>query len=235
MGKEAKWAQLGSGWVGTPPPLPSLRRGRWARILRWAGWDLRREELEELQFIVPMATVPSIGQLGILSHRRADKVPHDSIADPTILDRRAGKRVPGGLRLHDYANLYVCARNPMMTKRRSQMGELCVLRVSTDVLDLPGVVVTDGNASSDYARFKPAPEGLVIVNRELTFAEYWTDPDRIEYFRKKFAKCAEVLVPNSVPPRFIDGAWVRNEEALRRFEALGVDLEVRVNGHLFSC
>jgi len=87
-----------------------------------------------------------------------------------IQDRRSRVVVPGGRPLHEYVNLYICARNPMLYKRRDQHRELCGLRVSTALLDAPNVIVADGNASSDYVRFEPAPKGLRIVDRELTFA-----------------------------------------------------------------
>lgn len=73
----------------------------------------------------------------------------------------------------------------MLFKRQSQRNEMCVLRISVDVLDLPGVVIADCNASSRYVRFAAAPSGLIIVNRQRVFAEDWTDPNRIEYYRKK--------------------------------------------------
>nr|VFJ98995.1 MAG: protein of unknown function (DUF4433) [Candidatus Kentron sp. LFY] len=72
-----------------------------------------------------------------------------------VQDRRNKIQVPGGMRLHQYANLYFDARNPMMYKRLAQVEVLCVLCVSTDVLNLPGVVITDQNAASDYVRFYP--------------------------------------------------------------------------------
>src|SRR2546425_137988 len=94
-----------------------------------------------------------------------------------IQRRRANVVVPGGRPLHEYACLYICGRNVMLYKRRGQHDRICVMQVVSDVLDLPGVVVTDANASSDYVRFSAAPAGLRIVDRELTLAESWTDAD----------------------------------------------------------
>jgi hypothetical protein len=162
-----------------------------------------------------------------------EKVTHESVAMEEIQNRRAKVVVPGGQRLHEYANLYICARNPMLYRRQSQHNELCVLRVSPDVLDLSGVVVTDGNASSGYVRFAAAPHGLSIVNRQLTFAEYWTDQDPVRYYQQKFAKCAEVLVPDRVDPRYFIGAYVSCDESLDRFRALGVSLTATINPYLF--
>ena len=169
---------------------------------------MERRDLDELHSIQPIANVPSILERGILSHNRARRVEHIDVAAPEVQDRRAEVVVPGGRRLHDYANLYFDARNPMMSRRRARHAELCVLRVSCDVLDLPGVVVTDGNASSGYIRFGAAADGLEFIDRELVFATWWTDADPFEQMRKKSARCAEVLVPHNVPAEYIMGAYV---------------------------
>ena len=150
-----------------------------------------------------------------------------------IQDRRAKVTIPGGKKLHEYANLYICARNPMMYKRQAQHEKLCVLRIHPDVIDLPGVVITDGNASGDYVRFSAAPKGLAIVDRDWTFAEYWTDPDQITEWKKKAAKCAEVLVPDRVNPRYITGAYVSCQEAMTTFQAQNTGISVVINSYLF--
>ena len=121
----------------------------------------------------------------------------------------------------------------MLYKRLDKRDQLCVLSVSTDVLDLDGVVVTDGNASSDYISFRSAPGGLEIVNKELAFAEFWTDPDPIVKYRKSAAKCAEVLVPDRVDPRYLRRAYVWREDVCARLRADAGALQVTVNRHLF--
>lgn len=194
---------------------------------------MERHELNELHYITPIANVSSILLHGILSHARAARTAHASVAMAEIQDRRSRVVVPGGRRLHEYANLYICVRNPMLFKRRPQFGEICVLSVSPAVLDLPGVVITDANASSDYCRFAPAPEGLRIVDRALTFADNWTDPNQIQYFQKKSAKCAEVLVPNRIDPRYLMVAYVADDRTKARFDALETRLTTEVNLHLF--
>jgi hypothetical protein len=194
---------------------------------------MERRELQELHYITPICNVPSILQRGLLSHVRAARVMHTSVAMQEIQDRRADVRVPGGRKLHEYVNLYICARNPMLYKRLSEREQLCVLSVSPDVLDLPGVAITDGNASGNYVRFAGGSGGLAIVNRDLTFADDWTDPDRIQYFRKKSAKCAEVLVPDQVDARYLQAAYVCNDGVGRRLQAEAQELRVEVNGHLF--
>jgi hypothetical protein len=195
---------------------------------------MTRAELKELHYITAVSNLPSIMKHGLLSHKRAEKVSHYSVAMPEIQERRAKKIVPGGRPLHDYVNLYICARNKMLSKVRDRHVELCVLRIDPAVLGLPGVIVSDQNASSDYVRFASAPEGLFIVNAELVFAEYWTHPDDpILEFRHGSIKCAEVLVPDRLDAGYIQGAYVSGVGGKRAVEAAGTTMAVSVDAHLF--
>ncbi len=173
-------------------------------------------------------------KLGILSNKGAKKVQHNSVAMQAIQERRAKKKVPRGRPLHEYVNLYICARNKMLYKVKGRHLELCVLCVNPDILDLPGVVVTDRNASSDYARFAPAPIGLQLVDYDLVFAEYWTHPgNQIREWEHGSIKCAEVLVPDQVEPKFITKAYVSCSEAQQAFLTSEVEIPVSINAHLF--
>lgn len=194
---------------------------------------MNRSDLAELHYITPMDNVPSILERGILSKIKADRFKPKSVAMRELQDIRAKVRVPGARRLHEYANLYICARNLMLRKRSDLHLELCVLRIDTGVLDLPGAIVADGNAASDYTAFWPSPSGLGGVDRGLVFAEYWTDPNQIRQWEKGRVKCAEVLVPEKVDPAFIVGAYVSCEEARARLESRDIDLPIAIDGHLF--
>ena len=83
---------------------------------------MNREDLSELHYISPIANLVSIMQRGILSNRRAAKLQHQSVAKQEVQDLRAKVRVPGGRALHEYANLYICARNPMLYKGIPTLG-----------------------------------------------------------------------------------------------------------------
>ena len=66
---------------------------------------MKRGELTELHYIPPIANTSSILRQGILSHNRAKRMQHQSVAMNVIQDRRARVTVPGGRKLHEYANL----------------------------------------------------------------------------------------------------------------------------------
>jgi hypothetical protein len=194
---------------------------------------MTRAELYELGYITPIDTVSSILEHGILSHKRAERIAHENIALEVVQDRRANVVVPNGYALHEYANLYICPRNPMLLKRSGIHEQICVLRVRAEVVDLPNVVVTDSNAASKYARFLPAPGGLAIVDRDRTFADWWTHPDQIEQWRHSAQKCAEVLVPGVVPSRYVFGAYVSSERGRDRLQRVSPSLPMIVNKNMF--
>jgi hypothetical protein len=173
-----------------------------------------RDEVKELHFITSIDNLDSILMRGILCHNRARRLSHRSVASESVQDIRRGKSVPGGLSLHSYANLYFHARNPMMFCLH-HLPDLVVVRVSSDVLDIPDTVVTDGNAATGNTGFYPSPAGLANLDYELIFATYWTDSDYMRYLEKKRARNAEVLVPNLVPSEYIEGCYVDTQEKRR--------------------
>ena len=195
---------------------------------------MNRTDVTELHYIAAIANLPSILQHGILSHTQATRVAHDSVAMPEIQERRRNKQIPGARSLHDYANLYFDAHNPMLSKCRGRNAEICVLHIDPAVLDQAGVIVTDRNAASDWVGFFPVAQGLSVISRERVFARYWTHrDDPYEEMSHKSEKCAEVLVPDCVDVQIIAGAYVANQAALAEFERQNFQLPVRVRGDMF--
>jgi hypothetical protein len=190
-------------------------------------------KIEEFQSIMPIRNVPSVLEHGILSHERMAKLPHASVAMQEVQERRDQVRIPGGLMLHQYANLYFHARNPMMFKRKEEAGILTVLRISTEAWHIPGAVIADQNAATDWVRFLSI-EQAVLLDLEAIYARDWRHPnDPIAYRRHRAKKCAEFLVPHCLPAHFITGAYVVNEQAELELAGLGFTLPIEIDADLF--
>jgi len=199
---------------------------------------MERAELTGLWSIQPISNLASIAERGILCHNRAARLPHADVSMPEVQDIRRTKRVPDARipparwkPLHDYANLYVCPRNPMLYKRLDRKAELCVLRLGVDVLDLDGVIVTDGNAAGGPTRFFGAAVGIERIERDVTFAEWWTHADPYEKAEHRRRMCAEVLLPEVVPAHFINRVFVAGQEP--RDACRGLPWPTQINGYMF--
>ncbi len=192
-----------------------------------------RAVIGELHYMTPIANLASIRRYGILSHVRAAALPHASVALEAVQDRRANKRIPGGRALHEYANLYFDARNAMMFMRRSD--ELVVVRVSSSVLDLPGTVVSDGNAANGVTRFFPSPAGIDALDADRVYAEWWTHEDYWEQQERKRQRQAEVLVPEAVTPDLIIGCYAWREQEAQQCRSFDANWSVEVNAHVYFC
>ena len=180
---------------------------------------------------MPIKNIPSVLRHGILSNNRAANLNHHSVASLVIQTRR-NKKIPGGTFLHDYANLYFHARNPMMYSLLTK-SEVCVLRVSDEVFSIPATIVTDRNAACDFVRYYPVSE-IDQLDFDLIYAQDWRCPNNpMEYFRRKTAKSAEVLVRDRVPPELIIGAYVKNNNARVGLVEQGFDREIVINSDIF--
>ena len=177
----------------------------------------------------PLRECASILDRGILCHRLASKIDHESVASEEVQAIRAGKQVPNGLPLHHYANLYFDARNSMMSAIRHANLEIAVLRIDPRALDVERTVVTDRNAAGAARFFEPA-EGIAELDENAVYARWWTSS-----YDAKQRRCAEVLVPDRVAPDYILGAYVMNEECGERLRAI-IDprqLAITVNADLY--
>ena len=189
----------------------------------------------EFQCIMLLENIPSVLKLGILSHERASKLQHGSVAMQEIQDRRDQKHVTGGFKLHQYANLYFHARNPMLYKRKGEAGNLCVLRVMIEVRNVAGVVFKDCNAASDYVRFLP-PSDWAVLDFDSIYALDWNRQhanNPHSRLRHKSQKCAEVLVPHCVEPKYLAGAYVADEATSLKLKSLDFNLPVTIDSEMF--
>lgn len=191
-----------------------------------------RSRITELHLICPFDNVPSVLARGILSNKLQRKqVPGaTSVANAEVQARRAAVRIPPKREpLHSYANLYVHARNAMMSTLRHLNDTLAVVRVSDDVLELPGVIVADRNAAADDVIFRPAAGGVAALVEDEVYAVWWNQSRDA-----KQKRCAEVLVPDRVPPEYVVGAYVRNGACQSTLAGIcSDDLAVTVNASLY--
>lgn len=201
-----------------------LRRQREEAEREWATEQARqrqqhlqraaqvRTRIGYLYNITPIKNLKSIASLGILSHDMAAEIAHDDVSDRGVQEHRHD--------LHGFASLYFNPRNAMLLRlHRYEHRNVVVLRISPAVLDLPGVLIADGNAAASRSHRFPASEGLGHVDLDRIYGASWTTPDGAVDEETRRIMQAEVLVPTSIPPRWVVGlcapSWHVLEEARR--------------------
>jgi hypothetical protein len=191
--------------------------------------------ISELHNIMPIENIPSVMEYGILSNRLIikHKISRASVALSDVQMRRENKSIPGGKPLHDYANLYFDAHNPMLSRVREQNETICILQVSPQVMNLLDVVLVDQNAASNYAKFYPYPKGLEYLNFPMIYASNWKHNDQISEWQHKSIKCAEILIPDRVESTYIMGAYVYNKMAETRLKTAGFNATITIKADMF--
>lgn len=188
---------------------------------------------QEFYNIMPLDNMPSILESGILCFEQAVRAAHLSIANDIVQARREAKSIPNGMKLHKYANTYFDARNPMMYCLKDKAATLCVLRIKSVILDIENAILSDRNASSEYARFYIPLEGIEKLDYNIIFSESWKDDDEYEQMKKKSIKCAELLVPKQIELKHIIGAYVVNETVKTQLIDLGFTQSIELNPKMF--
>ena len=183
--------------------------------------DRRKRSIDSLYYITLAENLPSILQHGILSHRQVleRNLAYAPVYDSGIVSNRRLKMTPQQRSLWDYANLYFEARNAMLYRLLFYSGipraadQIVVLQLRPEVMKLPQVLLADGNAASAETRiFDYDPGALKAIARQID-VEYWSAADG-----SKRRLQAELLVPDRVPPEYIESVYVASVLVRQRIE-----------------
>lgn len=180
----------------------------------------------------------SIFEYGILSKNSLIKKGikyYTDLSNPDVQERRNKIRVPNHGFLHDYANLYIDARNPMMyfEINNRNINELCVICVDKKILDLENVVITDRNAATELAQFDEPENALRFLDFDSIFARSWNHP--VPYIKNdlKAKKCAEVLVLDKIPVNYLIKIKVATQQAKEHVEQLQLNVPIEIDKDIF--
>lgn len=206
-----------------------------ARALEMTNNPSRREFL---YYMMSIENIESILEHGILSHEKAAEIApkHEDISDSEVQNRRDNKRLPNGRSIHQCANVYFNARNAMLYREKIEVGldKLCVVRLSYKIVDTPGVVFSSQNAATSKASFFTDPEEAL---QKLDFTAIFGRLESASNEKKPVLQ-AEVLIPDSINPSFIEDIIVGTETLKDGLQyALGEfgyeNVPVRVNRYMF--
>lgn len=168
-------------------------------------------QVEELYYITPISTLKSIFEKGVPSHT---KVPTFKSFVSGVSRNREIKHLDANLNyekkaLNERLVLYFNPRNSVLDKIKHMytFDRFCILRISPDVMNIPGATITYRNAEDRDAQFSNVEEGLKALDFQAIFNENIPEEPSSGFFNKK--KLAGVLIPSgTIPKRYIMGAYV---------------------------
>lgn len=109
--------------------------------------------------------------------------------------------------LDDFVRLSFCDDHPMMYRLQNEGANLCLLEIDLSVVNVPGVMFSNMNATDNQATVQSGIDGLKAVNLDATQRHFVRKED--EDFKPHQA---EILVPKVVPLKYI-----KNLEQVKRY------------------
>jgi len=187
----------------------------------------------EFYYMTHLDNLKSILEKGILSNKKVKEAGLNpkKIAKEDIVEKRIAKGID------DYVNLYIQPRNAMLYQVSRMKGwKIVILGISSEVLKQRGIKLSIGNAASDYSTIldKNEIKSLPTFIRDIRQIRYWnvdTETDISKYVRraekltyhylsmKKFLQ-SEVLVPETISPKYIRTIYVPNVEVKKEVEKI---------------
>jgi hypothetical protein len=131
---------------------------------------LRAPSALRLFYMCPLENVESILRHGILAHNEKlrRRLSGRSVALSTVQDlRRRVVLVDGATEtnLHDYVPLYFCCRTPMLHRLIEIQDRIVYIEIQPRVLDLPGVILSDGNAANQGLSHSSVTVRVTVARR----------------------------------------------------------------------
>lgn len=176
------------------------------------------KSIRELYYITHIENLPSILDKGILSHQRivSEGIKYTQIYDEQIVSNRREKRAPNGASLWAFANLYFQPSNPMLYRvtRQKPPEEVAILAIRRDVLNRQDIFLSDGNAASGNTKIQKVSKGLIQTIGKQIDTVWWA---QVDGKRRSMAEC---LVPDEVPPEYIQAIYVSSHKVAEKVREL---------------
>lgn len=181
---------------------------------------MKTVHVKGLYYITHIDNVPSILRRGILSHQRIqdEGIQFTPIYDEQIVANRGNRMTPDGKSLWRFANVFFQSRNPMLYRVliEKSVDEIVVIAVRPDILNTMGMYITTGNAASPLSEILPAPTGMKRLGKIIkgTDKVWWKIEDGSK--REIMAEC---LIPEMIPPDFIQAIYVADYKTADKLRA----------------
>lgn len=210
-------------------------------------FDLKKtlltEDIKELYVVTPIQNVAGILANDLLCHHLAADIDHKEISNPDVQKIREEKVITlesdkahvsqDVLKvLWDYVCMFIQPYNAMVFTTRSD--DICIMRLDPSIMEEPGVLITDRNASCHNAKFfQPHQWSLCDENAAYIYEKH--SYSTVNTDLRKSVRQAEVLCPTRVKAHYIKGFFVKHQNDANRIQGIigNKPLDIMVNSNIF--
>ena len=193
--------------------------------------------------IVHIENIPHIVNKGFVHYDSPDADPNFvPIGDKVVIEKR--KSETQGFKLDKFIPFYLGPRSPMLFVIQHGFNGVqqihpediiyCVIKISDIIANKIKCFYTDGHALDKLTTFYPDSELTLLdsrVNYDDVYTRYWISQEDRDLKRRKEA---ELLLVNDLPPEYICGFVVYNENAQQRLLAMGIPLnKICINSNYY--
>jgi len=174
-------------------------------------------KIPALYYLTHWTNLKSIFERGLLcwSFMKSENIPHASIADPDIQDRRSRRSI-GGRPAHDYVPLFFSTKTPMLSKIKYEgkfhQREIVYISINSEILGEEGVHFSDGNIIATATKVFDNIDDLRKLPWKTIRAPYWSGDEESRI------KGAEVLIPERIDPCWFQKIVVYNQAIADHFK-----------------
>lgn len=196
--------------------------------------------------LIHIDNIPHILRFGIVKGTSINRDPnYVPIGDKTLIESRQEQKIPNtNKQIGDFIPFYFGPRSPMLytiqhgyngvTRREPQDLIYCVILIEDIIQSGLSGYFTDGHARNVRTKFYPIErlqELDQLINFEDIFRNSWSisDDNSGEWKRRK---SAELLLEKDLPPAYIRGFVVYNEQAKQKLLTYNIKpekIEIRPN------
>ena len=215
----------------------------------------KKHTLNYLKHIVHIDNLGTILEYGILSHNeaKAKGLIKNDISMDDVQQRREKRFVcewidennsenKKSLFVHDFASFYFQSRNTMLYKRHNLQDNLLIILISSEWLNSPNTLYSDGNLGSPKSKLFSGSEQFKFVDWDLLQSDSWNNPDEDIKKEQRRKMCAEVLIYPKIEPTEILKIVCNNIETKEKavniikgksFEDSRKDIQVIIDNRMF--
>lgn len=201
---------------------------------------IEKYSIKSFYHLTHISNLKSILEKGILAKNELDQNEYVDISDQNIQRVRNKKKIldQEDKTLHDFVPLFWSPNPPMLYAIKDEYPQdILYLQIRPEVIALPYIVFTDGNARSLKTMQYRDLDQLDSLDWELLRRKYWRVDNPEVHKENKRKRAAEILIPSKIDPSFIFRISTKTKEIQKKVIQIvresKVDISIQISPDMY--